>query len=342
MMNLTAANIKARRQARDPEGRGVHALQGMLLLLIVCIGLAAVQPALAATDGPRTGAVLSSGTSWSNFTTTSLGTSDDNRASNGTNDDYGVLNNFGFNIPASAQIDGIQVDIEGSNSKNNQTVNYTVGISGNGGSGWVTKSDTFTDNTDDTDNLGGALDNWSWSWGASGFSNTNFRLRVYRTGGANDLRVDHIQVTVYYTVPDLSWATGSADFEIWASSNLTWDNGTLVCSGTLSDDNASTIDCDTGAIADSTQYRVQVVLENTGSADAAMASGDYVDHVAVKGGWAGTSPTLGNCAFNDLDSDNTTATCSAAWNATNDVRLTNTGTEVKIAYSATNNAEGFM
>lgn len=133
----------------------MHALQGMLLLLIVCIGLAAVQPALAATDGPRTGAVLSSGTSWSNFTTTSLGTSDDNRASNGTNDDYGVLNNFGFNIPAGAQIDGIQVDIEGSNSKNNQTVNYTVGISGNGGSDWVTKSDTFTDSTDATDNLGG-------------------------------------------------------------------------------------------------------------------------------------------------------------------------------------------
>jgi hypothetical protein len=87
---------------------------------------------------------------------------------------------------------------------------------------------------------------------------------------------------------------------------------------------------------------VQVVLDNTGTADATMAAGDSVDHVAVKGGWAGTSPTLGNCAFNDLDSDNTSATCSAAWNATNDVRLTNTGTEVKIAYSDTNNAEGFM
>ena len=130
-------------------------LQGILLLLIVCVGLVTVQPALAATDGPRTGAVLSSGTSWSNFNTTSLGSSDDNRASNSTNNDYGVLNNFGFNIPAGAQIDGIQVDIEGSNSKNNQTVNYTVGISGNGGSGWVTKSDTFTDNADATDNLGG-------------------------------------------------------------------------------------------------------------------------------------------------------------------------------------------
>ncbi len=144
------------------------------------------------------------------------------------------------------------------------------------------------------------------------------------------------------TVPDLSWSRGSADFKIYQSSNLTWGTGTLVCSGTLTDDNGSTIDCDSGAIADSTQYRVQVILDNAGSADATMASGDYVDHVAVKGGWAGTSPTLGSCAFNDLDSDNTAATCSAAWNATNNVRLTNTGTEVKIAYAATNNAEGFM
>jgi len=149
-------------------------------------------------------------------------------------------------------------------------------------------------------------------------------------------------VAVHPAVPDLSWATGSADFKIYESSSLTWGAGTLVCSGTLSDDNGSTIDCTSGAIADSTQYRVQVILKNIGTADATMASGDYVDHVAVKGGWAGTSPTLGNCAFNDLDGDNTSATCSAAWNATNDVRITNTGTEVKIAHSDTNNAEGFM
>ncbi|MBT8331843.1 MAG: hypothetical protein KJP06_05890, partial [Deltaproteobacteria bacterium] len=143
------------------------------------------------------------------------------------------------------------------------------------------------------------------------------------------------------TVPDLSWSTGSADFKIYQSGSLSWGTGTLVCSGTLSDDNGSSISCSSGAIANSTQYRVQVVLDNAGTADATMASGDYVDHVAVKGGWAGTSPTLGSCAFNDLDSDNTAATCSAAWNATNDVRLTNTGTAVKIAYAATSNAEGF-
>jgi hypothetical protein len=76
---------------------------------------------------------------------------------------------------------------------------------------------------------------------------------------------------------------------------------------------------------------VQVVLDNTGTADATMASGDYVDHVAVKGGWAGTSPTLGSCAFNDLDSDNgASPSCNLAWN-TNDVRITNTGDTLKVS-----------
>jgi hypothetical protein len=164
----------------------------------------------------------------------------------------------------------------------------------------------------------------------------------YMNASIDSVTEDSSKITINGPAPDLTWATGWADFRIYESSNLTWGDGTLVCGGILSDDNASTIECNAFTLDNSTQYRVQVVLENTGTADAAMASGEYVDHVAVKGGWAGTSPTLGNCAFNDLDSDNTTATCSAAWNATNDVRLTNTGTEVKIAYSATNNAEGFM
>ena len=164
----------------------------------------------------------------------------------------------------------------------------------------------------------------------------------YMNSSIDSVTEDSSKITINGPTPDLTWATASNYFMIYKSSSLTWDAGTLVCGGGLSDDNASAIRCDPFTIADSTQYRVQVVLENTGTADAAMASGDYVDHVAVKGGWAGTSPTLGNCAFNDLDGDNTSATCSAAWNATNDVRITNTGTEVKIAHSDTSNAEGFM
>jgi hypothetical protein len=338
MMNPTRTKIKT-----DRQGRGIGTFAGLILLMVICMGLIAVQPIWATTQGPSTGAVNSSGTYWNSFTTGTLNASDDTRASNDQNSDYGVLDTFGFSIPAGAQIDGIAVEVEGSNSKNANTVNYEVSLSGNSGSGWTTaKSDSFTGKTDTTDTLGGPLDDWGWSWGTSGFSDPYFQVRITRTGGTQYLRVDRIRVTVYYSAPDLSWATGSADFKIYQDNTLTPGAGSLVCSGTLTDTNGDTITCSSGAIANSTQYRVEVVLDNNGDLDATMASGDYVDHVAVKGGWAGSSPTLGNCAFNDLDSDNTSATCSAAWNATNDVRITNTGTEVKIAYGAINNAEGFM
>jgi len=143
------------------------------------------------------------------------------------------------------------------------------------------------------------------------------------------------------SVQDLTWVTGAADFEIWTSSVLTWDTGTLLCSGTLTDTNTDTISCSSGSVANSTQYRVQVVLKNSGGSTSKMkGASDFVDHVAVKAGWAGTNPTLGTCGFNDLGSDDGSTTCSAAWNATNDVRITNTGTG-NVAIQAAGN-QGFM
>lgn len=143
------------------------------------------------------------------------------------------------------------------------------------------------------------------------------------------------------SVQDLTWVTGAADFEIWQSASLTWDAGTLVCSGALTDANADTISCSSGSVANSTQYRVQVVLKNTGGSTSKMkGASDFVDHVAVKAGWAGTNPTLGTCGFNDLGSDNGSTTCTVAYNATNDVRITNTGTDNVTVKAA--GSEGFM
>src|SRR3989344_834769 len=145
-------------------------------------------------------------------------------------------------------------------------------------------------------------------------------------------------------VPDHTWNTGSADFEIWQSGSLTWDAGTLICGATLTDTNASTVTCSSGAIAASTQYRVQVVLKNagTGGITRLRTANDYVDHVAVKSGWAGASPTLGTCGFNDIGSDNDASpTCTIAWNATNNARITNTSATDGVIIAA-NETEGFM
>ncbi|MBI4090482.1 MAG: hypothetical protein HY422_00490 [Candidatus Komeilibacteria bacterium] len=145
-------------------------------------------------------------------------------------------------------------------------------------------------------------------------------------------------------VPDHTWDTSSADFEIWQSSSLTWDAGTLICGATLTDTNASTVSCSSGSIAASTQYRVQAILKNagTGGITRLRTADDYVDHVVVKGGWAGANPTLGTCGFNDIGSDNDASpTCAIAWNATNNARITNTSATDGVIIAA-NETEGFM
>lgn len=168
------------------------------------------------------------------------------------------------------------------------------------------------------------------------------------------IEVDHLDQTLnfgaisavsldslYPSTPNMTWATGAADFEIWESGSLTWDAGTQICSGTLTDDNAATITCNSGKISPSTQYRIQMELDNAGDGAANMnGAGDYVDHVNVKAGWAGTNPTLGTCGFNDNDADDGSTTCTVAFNS-NDVRITNTGGG-DVVLAATTGAQGFM
>jgi len=147
------------RQQMDARPFGLRALLSwmVLCLLPVCIALTSALPVFAADTGAKTATVLvSSGSNWSGFSVANLNSSDDQRATNATDSDYGVVSTFGFNVPANAQIDGIQVDVEGSNSNNGKTVNYAVELSGNGGAGWsATRASTFTGTTDATDNLGG-------------------------------------------------------------------------------------------------------------------------------------------------------------------------------------------
>ena len=146
---------------------------------------------------------------------------------------------------------------------------------------------------------------------------------------------------------DLSWSTGSADFEIWTSSSLTWDAGTLLCSGTLTDTNTDTVSCSSGSVAASTQYRVQILLKNSGAATSTMASttSNYIEHKSIKGAssWAGSNPTLGTCGFKDIDSDDGSTACALNWSG-NDARITNTGNGNIILGTSGGGAgtEGFM
>ncbi|MBI2003535.1 MAG: hypothetical protein HYS78_00945 [Parcubacteria group bacterium] len=187
-------------------------------------------------------------------------------------------------------------------------------------------------------------------------STTTITVRVYiltasgNNNGADSRNLmDNIVFTITEETPataDLSWDTGAADFEIWAGATPTtdavntWDNGTLICSTSLTDDNSWQSTC--GSLSKNQKYRVQNVLKNVGGAAASMAAGDFVDQVNVQTFWAGTTPTIAvasDCGFNDFDTDDTSATCNVAFSG-NDVRITNTGTTVLVA--ATTGTEGFM
>ena len=212
MMNLTAAKIKACRQARCPDGRGMGGLQLMLLLLVICFGLSIVPPALAASD-TRT-AASATGTGWTNLSATVLDSASGSLATSPNNTNKATLSNFGFSITSGAQIDGIQVDVIGQSGGKNKTADYQVEISGDMGIIWKSPNSggatrQFTDSSPQSHTLGGLSDDWGWSsegWDDTNFSNTNFRLRIWNlTTGARDPSFEQVQVTVYYTTaPDLS------------------------------------------------------------------------------------------------------------------------------------------
>ena len=147
---------------------------------------------------------------------------------------------------------------------------------------------------------------------------------------------------------DASWISG-VDFKIYATSTLEWNVGNLVCSATLTDDNAQTVGCTGGELQTSYTYRVQMVIKSVGVGSALQGKDpitDYVAHMETKGGWAGSNPILGSCGYNDFDTDDDiSATCSAAF-VGNNVQLTNPnasgGAFVQASDSGTNRTEGFM
>ncbi len=130
-------------------------------------------------------------------------TNDGNRASEQTNYDDQDWYNFGFSIPAGATIDGIVVSIEGSSSQFGQSVACRVRLSWDGGSSYTNYKTTqsWTSTNDYYREVGSSWDTWGESWSVSDFSNSNFRVRLEKTGSSfTTLRVDHIRIRIYYSI----------------------------------------------------------------------------------------------------------------------------------------------
>jgi hypothetical protein len=233
-----------------------HAAIILFLFLLPC----SLQEAMGANTGYKTAGTIVSSGSWSNFTTTRINTSDNSAATVISNNSYGVASTYGFSIPAGSAIDGVEVRVEGQQGGFlYDTADYAVQLSWNGGSSWVTaKTNTFTSTSDTTDTLGSSTDTWGRTWSDTELSDSNFKFRIYRTGGSFNvsLSVDFIQICVYYTVTK-TWDRG-AGTNNWGDANNWNPDGVPTSSDNVNLTASDTININVAAAAN------DLTLNNSG------------------------------------------------------------------------------
>lgn len=152
-----------------------------------------------ADTGFKTAGTVESQTNFTNFTTTSLGSSDNSYATCGSSLDVdGQISDFSFGIPASATIDGIEVTIEGKHSTGRDQI--LVSLSWNDGTSFTaTKSNDF-DVTEGVKTYGGTVDIWGRTWADSEFTVGTFQAKIEVPSSAAEPSLDKLQIKVYYTV----------------------------------------------------------------------------------------------------------------------------------------------
>lgn len=99
-----------------------------------------------------------------------------------------------------------------------------------------------------------------------------------------------------------------ASFMIFATSTLSWgddvNDADRVCVAALSDTDSNIDACVTGAVANTTEYRVQVIIKEsaTGNTVVEMEGTNTLIHRNVWD-WAGSGASLGSCMFRDFGGD---------------------------------------
>jgi len=132
----------------------------------------------------------------------------DNNSGSGTNTscthaqkDKHRFYNFGFNIPGTPIIKGIEVRLDARADSTSGAPKICVQLSRDGGASWTAAKSTATLTTSDaTYILGGPADNWGFVWTLSNLSDANFRVRVIDVSSStsSDFSLDWIAVRVSY------------------------------------------------------------------------------------------------------------------------------------------------
>lgn len=196
--------------AAHPDTVGDSAVQGDIITAQP--GAVSVNSTQSAGLGAN---VAGDGTDWT--LPTNIYVSDNSRATVNLDaedySDYLRASTFGFSIPSNATIVGIKVEIEKSklySVPQGEIVDHSVKIV-KGGSEQGDEKGTITHwpISDTYFVYGGPSDLWglSWTYGDINASNFGVSIAAVEYGGDYSAiaRVDHVRITVYYTIPGYAW-----------------------------------------------------------------------------------------------------------------------------------------
>jgi len=143
---------------------------------------------------------------------------------------YLKATNFGFAIPAGAQIDGIKVEAEIKHSSANAAYDNSIKLVKAGsyvGDNKARGSSVYWPTSDTYVTWGGETDLWGTTWSVDEINNSGFGVGISGAfSPANSYgAIDHIRITVYYTVvlviADASHAHSADDIVLTQVHNLT-------------------------------------------------------------------------------------------------------------------------
>lgn len=160
--------------------------------------------------GYHTGTLSPVTGTWTNFSASVLGISDNNRATtNSTTVITGTLSTFFFDVPPGATIDNIEVPVEFSPAQPSQnTGTIRISMSWDNGTSWSDTQAQFAAGSS-TDTIKFYSGTWGRTWSPSDFDNGNFLLKVAgqsTSGGGHQVRLDSVVVRVFYTEGAGGWA----------------------------------------------------------------------------------------------------------------------------------------
>ena len=211
----------------------VNWLAAMILVLSqLLFPVLAVTRVEAADTGFQVPTALHTPNGWDTVVISDVQSSDDTYAVD-TGEDWQGFSNFNFPaIPATDQIDGIEVQVE-ANSTDNSGCRVEVELSWNGGTSNADQKAGGVSSADSLVTLGGVNDTWGRTWSVADFSNANFvaEVRMDDTSGSNcnnnaTASFDLVQAKVYHSPPP-----PQADLVVVKTNNA--QNDQVITSGTF-------------------------------------------------------------------------------------------------------------